>query len=163
MSSTSSVTSSESLCAPFPFSSTVEEKVEKEEEEEETLERFDKVAEVLAVVVAPVFLHLIVVNWSGDDIARMEVEPSDTVLTGMLQIEEQLGVSVSRQRLVCDEDALEAEEVWSTYASVRDWVTIQLTTLVQEFDASSDREALIVLYLSCGGVWWAKTQSQLTS
>ena len=77
-------------------------------------------------------------------------------------IEEQLGVSVSRQRLVCDEDALEAEEVWSTYASVRDWATIQLTNLVQEFDASSDREALMVLYLSCGGVWWAKTQSQLT-
>ena len=52
------------------------------------------------------------INWGGDEVARLEVQPSDTVLTGMLQIEEQLGVSVSSQRLVCGEDALEAAEVW---------------------------------------------------
>jgi len=103
-----------------------------------------------------VFLHLIVANWSGDEVARLEVRPSDTVIVGMRQIEEQLGVSVAHQMLVCGEDWLEAGQVWSSYSSVRDWSTIQLTTVGQTFDAASDREALMVIFESCGGDGWTK-------
>ena len=99
------------------------------------------------IVVAAVFLHLIVVNWSGDEVAQLEVEPSDNIMVGMRQLEEQLGVAVSRQRLVCGEDALEPGVMWSSYSSVQNWETIQLTTLAQEFDADSDREALLALYV----------------
>ena len=106
------------------------------------------------VIVAVVFLHLIVVNWSGDEIAQLEVRPSDLVLTGMRQVEEQLGVPVARQMLVCNEDLLESGRAWSSYSSVRDWSTIQLTTMEQTFDAASDREALMVLFESCGGPGW---------
>ena len=108
----------------------------------------------IVVVIAVVFLHLIVVNWSGDEIARLEVQPSDTVVVGMRQIQEQLGVPVTRQMLVCGEDALEKDQTWSTYLSVRDWSTIQLTTMEQDFDAASDREALMVLFDNCGGAAW---------
>ena len=111
-------------------------------------------AAAVVVVVAVVFLHLIVVNWSGDEIARLEVRPSDLVLVGMRQVEEQLGVPVARQMLVCYEDLLDAGQVWSSYSSVRDWSTIQLTTVGQTFDAASDREALMVLFESCGGSAW---------
>jgi hypothetical protein len=108
-------------------------------------------AAAVVVVVAVVFLHLIVVNWSGDEIARLEVLPSDLVLVGMRQVEEQLGVPVARQMLVCNEDLLESGRAWSSYSCVRDWSTIQLTTVAQTFDAASDREALMVLFESCGG------------
>ena len=112
--------------------------------------------EAVVVIVFVVFLHLIVVNWSGEEVARLEVRPSDLVLVGMRQIEEQLGVPVSRQMLVCDEDLLESGQIWSSYSCVRDWSTIQLTTVVQTFDAASDREALMVLFESCGGAGWPK-------
>ena len=104
------------------------------------------------IVVAAVCLHLIVVNWSGDEVAQLEVEPSDNITVGLRQIEEQLGVAVSRQRLVCGEDALKPVEMWSSYSSVRDWATIQLTVL--QLDAASDREALMVIFDSCGGADW---------
>ena len=118
---------------------------------------FPSTAEAVVVVfVAVVFLHLIVVNWSGDEVARLEVRPSDTVIVGMRQIEEQLGVSVARQMLVCGEDELEAGQAWSTYGSVRDWSTVQLTTLTAQMDAETDREALMKLFESCGGSGWTR-------
>ena len=110
--------------------------------------------DAVVVIVAVVFFHLIVVNWSGDEIAQLEVRPSDLVLVGMRQVEEQLGVPVARQMLVCNEDLLESGRAWSSYSSVRDWSTIQLTTVAQTFDAASDREALMVLFESCGGAGW---------
>ena len=111
-------------------------------------------SDAVVVIVAVVFLHLIVVNWSGEEVARLEVLPSDTVSVGMQQIEEQLGVPVARQMLVCNEDLLESGRAWSSYTCVRDWSTIQLTTMEQTFDAASDREALMVLFESCGGSKW---------
>ena len=117
---------------------------------------FPSTSDAVVVIVAVVFLHLIVLNWSGEEIARLEVRPSDLVLTGMRQVEEQLGVPVARQMLVCYEDLLEAGQVWSSYSSVRDWSTIQLTTVAQTFDAASDREALMVLFESCGGAEWKR-------
>ena len=115
---------------------------------------FPSTSDAVVVIVAVVFLHLIVLNWSGEEIARLEVRPSDLVLTGMRQVEEQLGVPVARQMLVCNEDLLESGRAWSSYTCVRDWSTIQLTTMEQTFDAASDREALMVLFESCGGSKW---------
>ena len=37
-------------------------------------------------------IHISVVNWGGEEVARVEVLPSDTVLVGQLQIEDQIGV-----------------------------------------------------------------------
>ena len=62
--------------------------------------------------------------------ARMEVLPSDTVLVGMLQVEDQLGVAPCRQRLVVEERQLGEEDVWSV-CGVSDWSTVQLTILVE--------------------------------
>ena len=100
-----------------------------------------------AIVVVIVVLRLFVVNWSGDQVAQLEVKPSETVLVGMRQVEDQLGVPVPRQVLICGEDMLEAGQTWSSYGSVRDWSTIQLTTITQgaDYDAASDREALMAL------------------
>ena len=139
---------SASLGATCQLSLTVDGK------EEVGAEMVDEMAAGIAVVavLAAVFLHLIVVNWSGDEVAQLEVEPSDTVMVGLRQIEEQIGVAVSRQRLVCGEDALEPVEMWSSYSNVRDWATIQLTVL--QFDAASDREALMAIFDNCGGVGW---------
>ena len=155
-------TTDSSLKASLPILSDTPEMGEREESRGEVSSNGDGVcvltstsasmeAAAVVVVVAVVFLHLIVVNWSGDEIARLEVRPSDTVLVGMRQVEDQLGVPVARQMLVCYEDLLEAGQVWSSYSSVRDWSTIQLTTVGQTFDAASDREALMVLFESCCG------------
>ena len=112
-------------------------------------------SEAVKVFEGLTILHLVIVNWSGDEIAQLEVQPSDTVLVGKLQIEEQLGVSVDRQALVCGEELLEPGRAWSSYGIVRDWATIQLTTVMEQvFDAASDREALMVLFESCGGGGW---------
>ena len=62
--------------------------------------------------------------------ARMEVLPSDTVLVGMLQVEEQLGVPPCKQRLVVGERQLGEEDVWSV-CGVLDWSTVQLTIIVE--------------------------------
>ena len=62
--------------------------------------------------------------------ARMEVLPSDTVLVGMLQVEEQLGVAPCRQRLVVGERQLGEEDVWLV-CGVLDWSTVQLTIIVE--------------------------------
>ena len=75
-------------------------------------------------------LHLSVVDWGGEEMARMEVRPSDTVLVGMLQVEEQLGVAPCRQRLVVGERQLGEEDVWSV-CGVLDWSTVQLTMIVE--------------------------------
>jgi hypothetical protein len=97
------------------------------------------------------FLHLNIVNWNGDEVAQLEVIPTDTILVEMWQIEEQVGVPVHRQVLMCGEDLLESGQVWSNYGSVRDQATIQLTNVTEEvFDAASDREALMVLFERCG-------------
>jgi len=51
------------------------------------------------------------VDWGGEESARIEVRPSDKVLVGMRQIEEQLGVAPCRQRLVFGEHQLEEDKV----------------------------------------------------
>ena len=83
---------------------------------------------IAAVVIAVVYLS--VVDWGGEEIARMKVLPSDTVLVGMLQVEEQLGVAPCRQRLVVGERQLGEEDVWSV-CGVLDWSTVQLTIIVE--------------------------------
>ena len=75
-------------------------------------------------------LYLFVVNWAGEEKARMQVRPSDTVLVGMRQVEEQLGVAPCRQRLVVGERQLGEEDVWSV-CGVLDWSTVQLTIIVE--------------------------------
>jgi len=71
-------------------------------------------------------LHLSVVDWGGDERACLLVLESDTVMVGMQQIEEQLGVSPRCQRLVVGEQQLTEDEIWSQYG-VSDWSTVQLT------------------------------------
>ena len=83
---------------------------------------------VAAAVIAVV--HLSVVDWGGEEIARMEVRPSDTVLVGMLQVEEQLGVPPRSQRLVGGERQLGEEDAWSV-CGVSDWSTVQLRIIVE--------------------------------
>jgi hypothetical protein len=71
-----------------------------------------------------------IVNWGGEELARIEVRPSDKVLVGMRQIDEQLGVASWRQRLVLGENQLEEDKVWSE-CGVSDWSTVQLTIVCE--------------------------------
>jgi len=80
------------------------------------------------VVAAVVLFHLSVVDWGGEEIARLEVRSSDTVLVGMRQVEEQLGVSPCKQRMVVGEHKLEELELWSG-RGVSNWSTVQLTII----------------------------------
>jgi len=75
-------------------------------------------------------LRLSVVDWGGEERARLLVLESDTVLVGMQQIEEQLGVAPRCQRLVVGEQQLTEGEIWSQ-CGVSDWSTVQLTILVE--------------------------------
>jgi len=83
------------------------------------------VAEVVAVVV---LFHLSVVNWGGEEIARLDVRSSDTVLVGMRQVEEQLGVPPCKQRMVVGEHELKEADEWSG-CGVSDWSAVQLTII----------------------------------
>ena len=69
-----------------------------------------------------------IVDWGGEESARIEVRPSDKVLVGMRQIDEQLGVAPWRQRLVFGEHQLEEHETWSEIG-VSDWSMVQLTII----------------------------------
>ena len=73
-------------------------------------------------------IHLSVVNWGGEEIARVEVIPSDTVRVGQLQIEDQIGAPPRNQRLVHGEQQLNATESWSA-CGVLDWSSVQLTVI----------------------------------
>jgi len=73
---------------------------------------------------------LSVVNWGGEEQARLLVLESDTVMFGMQQIEEQLGVPPRCQRLVVGEEQLAEGEIWLQYG-VSDWSTVQLTVIVE--------------------------------
>ena len=75
-------------------------------------------------------LNLSVVDWGGEEKARLQVLQSDIVLVGMRQIVEHIGVAPRDQRLVFGEQQLEENVVWSEYGVV-DWSTIQLTTIVE--------------------------------
>jgi len=75
-------------------------------------------------------LRLSVVDWGGEERARLLVLESDTVLVGMQQIEDQLGVAPRCQRLVVGEQQLTEGEIWSQ-CGVSDWSTVQLTILVE--------------------------------
>ena len=75
-------------------------------------------------------IRMSVVDWGGEESARMEVRPSDKVLVGMRQIEKQLGVPPCRQRLVFGEHQLGEDEVWSE-CGVLDWSTVQLTIVCE--------------------------------
>ena len=73
-------------------------------------------------------IHLSVVNWGGEEVACVDVLPSDTVLVGQLQIEEQIGVPPCKQRLVLGEEQLEETELWWVYG-VLDWSSVQITVI----------------------------------
>ena len=75
-------------------------------------------------------IRMSVVDWGGEESARMEVRPSDKVLVGMRQIEEQMNVPPCRQRLVIDEHQLKEDEVWSE-CGVSNWSTVQLTIVCE--------------------------------
>ena len=75
-------------------------------------------------------IHLSIVNWGGDEVARVEVLPSDNVLLGQKQIEDQIGVPPHKQRLVHGEQQLEEGGLWSAYG-VLDWSTVQLTIILE--------------------------------
>ena len=77
---------------------------------------------------AVAIIHLSVVNWGGEEVARVEVLPSDTVVVGQLQIEDQIGVPPRNQRLVHGEQQLDATESWSAYG-VLDWSSVQVTVI----------------------------------
>ena len=72
-----------------------------------------------------------VVDWGGEETARIFVRASDKVLVGMLQIEEILAVPSYRQRLVVGERQLEEDEMWSG-CGVMDGSTVQLTIICEE-------------------------------
>ena len=83
---------------------------------------------ILIATVVIATINLIVVNWGGDEVARMVVLPSDTVLVGQLQIEDQIGVPPCKQRLVHGVQQLEEAEAWSAYGVV-DWSSVQLAVI----------------------------------
>lgn len=83
----------------------------------------------------PLFVALIrirVLNWAGDEVARMEVPLREAVLVGLSQIADQLGVSVSRLRLVFGEREMEGASLFSSYVGLQDWSSVQLTVLSEE-------------------------------
>ena len=65
-------------------------------------------------------LYLFVFNWAGEEKARMDVRHSATVLVGMQQISELIGVHPRMQRLVCLEEQLRSKMLWSDYKSVHE-------------------------------------------
>jgi len=75
-------------------------------------------------------LRLSVLDWGGEVLARLLVLESDTVMLGMEQIEEQMGVLPRCQRLVFGEQQLAEAEIWSQYG-VSDWSTVQLTIILE--------------------------------
>ena len=86
-----------------------------------------------AVVVVAEILHLSVVNWGGDQVAWVGVLPSDTVLVGQKQIEDQTGCPPWRQRLVFGEQQLDSEMMlWSECKTLGDGSTLQLTMVTDE-------------------------------
>ena len=72
---------------------------------------------------------LSVVDWSGEERARMAVRGSDSVLLGQEQICEQTGVCVTNQRLVLGEVELEGSMLWGSLPHLREGSTVQLTVI----------------------------------
>ena len=75
---------------------------------------------------------LSVVDWSGEERARIAARGSDRVSMGQEQIWEQTGVRVCAQRLVLGEVELEGSMLWSGLPGLRDGTTVQLTVVVDE-------------------------------
>jgi len=71
-------------------------------------------------------VNISVVDWNGIEICCISVRPSDSVHTGMLQLQEQLRVPPVLQRLVCNKCKLEGSELWSVYEGYQ---TVQLAIL----------------------------------
>ena len=104
-----------------------DEKENDKPSEEGEARKHDKCAKLIAAVVIAV-IQLSVVDWGGEEIARLEVRPSDTVLVGMRQVEDQLGVPPCRQVMVVGERKLEEADEWSG-CCVSDWSTVHLTII----------------------------------
>ena len=79
-----------------------------------------------------VVLVLSVVDWSGEERARMAVRTSDQVSSGQLQIAEQTGVAVEFQRLVLGDVELEGGQTWASLNGIQDGSVVQLTVVVNE-------------------------------
>ena len=75
---------------------------------------------------------LSVVDWSGEERARIAARGSDRVSMGQEQIWEQTGVRTCAQRLVLGEVELEGSMRWSSFPGLRDGSTVQLTVVVDQ-------------------------------
>ena len=78
---------------------------------------------------------LSVVDWAGEEKARMLVIRSDTVAKGQEQIREQSGVPVRSQRLVLGEVKLEGWMRWDRFPDLRDGTTVHMTVVIEEVGA----------------------------
>ena len=72
---------------------------------------------------------LSVVDWSGEERAKLAVRGSDSVLDGQLQIKDQTGVETSAQRLVLGELELKPSMKWGSIPGWLDGTTVQLTVV----------------------------------
>ena len=82
-------------------------------------------------IASVLILHLLILGWNGEEKARLEVLPSDSVLVGMRQIQDQVGVPPEQQRLVHGERELVAADLWGSIG-LQDWASIQLTVVIDE-------------------------------
>ena len=99
------------------------------------------------VNVRDLIVYMSVVDWSGEERAKLAVRGSDSVLDGQLQIAQQTGVKTSAQRLVLGEVELKDSMTWGSIPGWRDGSTMQLTVVDDiVFDAETDRAALEVLW-----------------
>jgi hypothetical protein len=73
-----------------------------------------------------------VVDWSGEERARVAVRGSDRVSLGQEQICEQTGVRVGDQRLVLGDMELYGAMFWGRFPSLRDGSTVQLTVVTDQ-------------------------------
>lgn len=92
-------------------------------------------------VVDESLIEVSVVDWGGEERAVLAVRKTETVLTGMMQIQEQTGVAISQQRLVVGETELLPSMLWEELPALPRFTTVQLTVLIDEENAFSPFES----------------------
>lgn len=73
-----------------------------------------------------------VVDWGGEEKARVAIRIKDKVEDAKNQILEQTGFTLKSQRLVVGEVELEGEMTWDIFPDLRDGTRIQLTVVIDE-------------------------------
>lgn len=90
--------------------------------------------------IEPQKFHFLIVDWSGDEVARVEATPTDKIQCAHQQITNQLGCLSNQQRLTHEGRLLDGHRTWNDY-EIEDWASIQITIISQneEYFAEEDK------------------------